>query len=105
MLWAGLSSGVEQIGEVQQLVRSRVMAAGCVIDTKPFRPHLTLARFREGHTLPRRALADLIAAPAPVARLRVDEVVLFESRLPTGRGASGVGPTYTSVARAVLKCS
>jgi RNA 2',3'-cyclic 3'-phosphodiesterase len=105
VLWIGVTAGGQEVGDLQQLVRSRVTAAGYAVDTKPFHPHLTLARFREGHSTHRRALADLSAAPAPVARLRVDEVVLFESRLPAGRGTSGVGPTYTAVAHAVLKCS
>jgi RNA 2',3'-cyclic 3'-phosphodiesterase len=105
VLWIGVTAGAREVGDLQQLVRSRVTAAGHTVDTKPFHPHLTLARFREGHSSYRRALADLVAAPAPIARLRVDEVILFASRLPAGHGATAVGPTYTAVAHAVLTCS
>jgi 2'-5' RNA ligase len=105
VLWIGITAGAREVGDLQQLMRSRVTAAGYAVDAKPFHPHLTLARFRDGHSSYRRALADLITAPASIARLRVDEVILFESRLPEGRGASGVGPTYTAVAHAVLRCS
>jgi 2'-5' RNA ligase len=53
---------------------------------RPFRPHITLGRVREGHRLPAGAMAELEALPAGGSFL-ADQVVLFESR-QTSRGPS-----------------
>jgi 2'-5' RNA ligase len=47
---------------------------------RPFRPHVTLGRVREGHRLPPGAIARLESLPPGPAFL-ADRVVLFESRL------------------------
>lgn len=56
---------------------------------RPFRPHVTLGRVREGHRLPPGAIARLEAIPPGPAFL-VERVVLFESRL------SPQGPSYST---------
>jgi len=50
---------------------------------RPFRPHVTLGRVREGHRLP-SGWHDVAAELAPVAPFLVDRVVLFESELGDG---------------------
>lgn len=105
VLWLGVAGGVAEISDVQKIVQSRVAAAGLPVEKKPFHPHLTLARFRDIRPSMRRELAELSTDTRWIARLPVREVILFESRLPAGRSASGVGPTYTAVTHAVLRCS
>jgi 2'-5' RNA ligase len=56
---------------------------------RPFRPHLTLGRVREGQRLPSGAIERLQTIPPGPAFL-ADRIVLFESRL------SPQGPAYTA---------
>jgi RNA 2',3'-cyclic 3'-phosphodiesterase len=56
---------------------------------RPFRPHITLGRVREGHRLPAGAMRQVEALPTGRAFL-ADQVVLFESRQTTR------GPEYTT---------
>ncbi len=93
VLWLGVMQGAEQTRSLQAAVAARLEAAGVPRDTRPFAPHLTLARWRDRH--PRRRPA--LEAPAErLASVHVDTVTLFESRL------SQAGPTYTAHARARL---
>lgn len=63
---------------------------------RPFRPHLTLGRVREGHRLPEGWQTELERIPSGEAFL-VDRVMLFESELtPTG-------PSYSVRHEVVLK--
>ena len=63
---------------------------------RPFRPHLTLGRVREGHRMPEGWQADLEAIPASEAFM-ADRVVLFESEL------TPAGPTYAIRHESILK--
>lgn len=54
---------------------------------RPFRPHITLGRVREGHRLPPKAMDHIEAIP-PGAPFQAERVVLFESRL------TPAGPVY-----------
>jgi 2'-5' RNA ligase len=72
VLWLGLEPCPALGGLVADL-RSALEGASEPFDTKPFRPHLTLARFRR--PLPIEGLL----APTPMV-LGVDRLVLFESR-------------------------
>ncbi len=62
---------------------------------RPFRPHVTLGRVREGHRLP-SGWHDVAAGVTPVEPFLIDRVVLFESEL--GDGA----PRYVARAEARL---
>lgn len=74
-----------------ELLQDRIERGGEGIgfppEGRPFRPHITLGRVREGHRLPEGALARLSAA-APHEAFVADRIVLFESELGTG------GPRY-----------
>jgi 2'-5' RNA ligase len=61
---------------------------------RPYRPHITLGRVREGHRLPNGWLADLERI-GPGGSFLADRVVLFESQV------GPAGPTYR-VSREVL---
>ncbi len=74
-----------------ELLQDRVERGGEQLgyppEGRPFRPHLTLGRVREGHRLPEGWQADVEGIPAGEAFL-ADRVVLFESEL------TPAGPTY-----------
>jgi len=63
-------------------------------DDRPFRPHLTLGRWRESRSSDRPKLAPR----PPIAAVDVHSVTLFQSRL------SPAGPAYTRLAAARLVC-
>lgn len=72
VLWLGLESS-PALEALAVDLRGTLAAAGEAFDAKPFRPHLTLARWRRA-----RAVAGF--APPPPAPFAVDRLVLFESR-------------------------
>jgi len=97
-LWVGVPGGGEQTIALQREVAGRLpesIRPRLERNARAFTPHLTLARWRDGHAS-RRWLS---AQPgSPLAVMRVEGVTLFESRLSAG------GPTYTALARPRLTC-
>ncbi len=72
LLWLGLAP-CPALEALAADVRGALGAAGEPFDPKPFRAHLTLARFRKARRL------DAFAPPT-LPRLGADRLVLFESR-------------------------
>ena len=95
VLWLGLSRGANETIALQRRVVERLSPTGVAIEERPFHPHLTLARWRESRQADRRPVAAA-ERDAEVARVDVDAVTLFQSRL------SSSGPAYTVLARAPL---
>jgi 2'-5' RNA ligase len=86
IIWVGLSAP-PQLELLQDRLERRAEAIGFPPEGTPFRPHVTLARVREGQRLPAGSLQGLASQYQPVAFL-ASELVLYESVL--GRG----GPRY-----------
>jgi 2'-5' RNA ligase len=91
VLWVGVGqASVNPEQSIQHLAKTidRVMAAlGCAPESKPFAPHLTLARIKTGGRDVGRALASLgiCSSPTMVGTLEVCEVALIKSDLqPSG---------------------
>ncbi|HEV8148875.1 MAG TPA: RNA 2',3'-cyclic phosphodiesterase [Gemmatimonadales bacterium] len=61
---------------------------GFAPEGRPFRPHITLGRIREGHRLPAGAMQEVEELPAGSPFL-ADQVILFESQ------QTSAGPSYT----------
>lgn len=91
VLWLGLDAppGLELL---QDRLERRAEAIGFPPEGVPFRPHVTLARVREGHRLPAGALESLEGQYEPVPFL-ASELVLYESIL--GRGGPHYEPRLT----------
>jgi len=89
VLWLGVGRGAEALAELQRVVSLRLGRP-----TDEFRPHLTLARYRD--RVRRPEIAAILAMPAAAGPTRIDRVTLYESRL------SPTGPTYTRLAEAPL---
>ncbi len=101
VLWLGVDGPVESLEDLQQDVEFGLHGLGFPLDGRPFRPHLTLGRVRDGVTGDLPGLAGALeelrrATPAP---LPVEELRLMRSEL--GRGDRG-GPRYTTLAVAPL---
>jgi 2'-5' RNA ligase len=93
-LWLGVGRGESEIVQLQQEVAARLERLGVTLEPRPFHPHLTLARWRTSRPADRERV--LSADSRAVARVNVDRVALYQSRL------SPAGPAYTSLARATL---
>lgn len=95
VLWVGVGAGADEVASLQRELAARLAALGVPLEDRPFRPHLTLARWRESR--PPDSERALKAAPRGiVARARIDGATLYQSRL------SPAGSTYTPLARATL---
>src|SRR5580765_4567627 len=93
VLWIGVAEGAARATELQAAVADRLAPLGVEKEARPFRPHLTLARWRDGRRSDRPRLPE---AMTTVARTRVEFVTIYQSRL------SSAGPTYTALARTAL---
>lgn len=80
------AEGVEALSAVAREVEAVCRRLGHAPETRPFKAHLTLARARQGESLP-PALTGALDAPSQPA-WRASEVLLFESVLRPG------GPEY-----------
>jgi 2'-5' RNA ligase len=91
----GIGDGREALSQVETVVSARLGAAGIPRESRPYRPHLTLARLRDSGDL---RIADLFAGleNATVGVVHVEATILFESRL------SSKGPAYFPLARVPL---
>ena len=94
--WLGIGRGASEITALAEAVRRALAAREISFDPKPFRPHLTLGRVREGAGRDEvRAIAAAIErGRVPPLVFTVREVSVMESVL------SSKGPRYT--ARAVV---
>jgi len=81
----------EPLAELASAVERGVVAAGCEPESRPFRGHLTLGRARG------RSARVTGAVTATPESFRVEEVVLFQSRLGPG------GAKHTPLARFPLE--
>jgi RNA 2',3'-cyclic 3'-phosphodiesterase len=85
VLWVGVQDVNGALRQIQQTLDAQLTQVGFASDTRPFTPHLTLARLKR---VPRQAefLAALKAhCEAVLGQLEVDHMELIESQLhPSG---------------------
>ena len=80
VLWAGLDGHVPRLIELQARLVKELRSAGFEVDSKRYRPHITLARFRWPQPLPER-----LARLQVFGEWQVHELQLVESHLrPAG---------------------
>jgi 2'-5' RNA ligase len=96
VLWAGLEGDLAPLAALAADLGARLAKLGFPPEDRPFSPHLTLGRAREGRGAPGLAGALARAAQAEATPWRATELVLFESHL------SPRGPRYEAVARIAL---
>jgi 2'-5' RNA ligase len=98
VLWVGVGGEVDKLSKLQQNVDSALAALGFAKEERPFVPHLTLARIREGASpLERRSFGELVGSAIFEDKysIEVEAVRLMRSQL------TPAGAVYTclSVAR------
>jgi len=89
VVWVGMSGELDKLSQLQQRIESNLVPLGFAPESRPFSPHLTLARFRERASLDERqrfgqviASTDFESAHA----IEVDAISLVRSQL-TREGA------------------
>lgn len=96
-VWLGLGRGVNEVREIHAELGRRLAALRYEPETRPYSPHLTVARVRDEHRGRAAAVrATLASIAVPVIEWRVTHATLFESDL------SGPAPRYTERGRLEL---
>lgn len=85
VLWIGVHVPDDGLLRLQSTVEDEVRALGFAPETRPFRPHLTIARFKKSDRALRALTPPL--SEREFGCTYVSELILFESRLGR-RGAS-----------------
>ena len=89
VLWAGLVTGADELSGLAASLRRELVGAGFAAESRPFHPHLTLARVndaREGS----RLVGALRKRKLDAQAFGVDRLVVFRSEL--GRGGARYTP-------------
>jgi len=93
-LWVGVDEGADRLANLADGLTAAASDCGLVLDTRPFTPHLTIAR-TDGLRLGPTAAHALAAAAGDLdVRFTVDRVVLFRSFL--GGGPARYEPLHES---------
>lgn len=80
VLWAGVDGEVPRLLALRKRLVAELRSAGFEVDSRRFRPHITLARFRSAQPLPSR-----LARLQEFGEWQVDELQVIESHLrPSG---------------------
>jgi 2'-5' RNA ligase len=100
VVWVGLDGETDRLNRLQKGIESGLVPLGFRAESRPFTPHLTLARVRE-RAMPdeRQALGQLIESTGFTAecKFQVDYVHLMRSQL------TREGPIYSRIGSVLLK--
>ena len=82
VLWIGLEGDVERMGFFRDAISKRITRFGVKVEKRPFRPHLTLGRFKKGARGGEglKAILDKHAGLRSATHV-LDELTLFKSEL------------------------
>lgn len=86
VVWIGCGAGREALGALAEAISRALASRGFPGDTRPFSPHLTLARARNrrGSSAVAAAVRRGAVAAGPLGRARVDRLLLIHSTLGSG---------------------
>jgi 2'-5' RNA ligase len=93
IVWAGYETGTALELMVHR-VEQATEALGFPVEGRPFRPHVTLGRVREGKWIPPEGVA-LLEQDSLRAGFTADRLVLFESRQDQGCASYAVVDWYS----------
>jgi 2'-5' RNA ligase len=87
VLWVGVGGEIDKLSRLQQNTDSALAALGFAKEERPFVPHLTLARIREGPSAPeRRSFSELVGSTTFEDKypVEVEAIRLMRSQLTRG---------------------
>ena len=101
IIWAGVLGETNSLGRLHQDLGQKLKTVGFTLDTRPYSPHLTLGRVKEGiHQTQLSQLGQALEQAQPqveqLATLHITEISLMQSQLKPA------GPVYTQLAAAAL---
>ena len=96
MIWAGVSDDTMRMAELQEQLAARLESLGFRRDSRPFKPHITVARIKSARNPRPLQQAVAILADIDVGRRHAEELVVYSSQLTLS------GPIYAPVATAPL---
>jgi 2'-5' RNA ligase len=86
VLWVGIPRGADDLRALWMATEAALDEAGFPPEDRPFRPHLTIARFR-----PPEDVSPVVGSePLPTVPMQVERITLFQSRLGRGGAAYSV---------------
>ncbi len=104
VLWVGLANQPDQLAQLESLRRlvgevdRALHGLGFPLETRPFSPHLTLARIKERpHEIGKALSERLMPLATPLGTLHVGAVALMKSDLRPS------GAVYTRLCESALK--
>ncbi len=95
VIWLGITRGGEQLARLHDEIETRLEPFAFEKEDRPYRAHLTIARFRSPAPARVREIITTSAA-GPIGRCAVSDVTLYRSQL------SPKGAIYTPLVRAPL---
>jgi len=93
VIWVGLAGELASAARLREAVEEAMERCGFARDPRPFTPHLTIGRIREGRQPVDWRMAMSGAAGATAGEVPVTECILFRSHLDAG------GARYEPLAR------
>ncbi|SDB17287.1 2'-5' RNA ligase [Desulfonatronum thiosulfatophilum] len=96
VLWVGVGQGMKAVQDLAAEIDRRCATLGFAPESRPFQPHLTVARIRQALDDPwANLLSELRRASWP--EIRMERIVLWQSRL------TPAGPCYQRLAEFELR--
>jgi 2'-5' RNA ligase len=98
VFWVAIDDGRLELTDIHRELGRRLTAAGVAIEPRPFSPHLTMARVRDGEQRrARRVVEPFTRVKVPPIAWRVERVTMYHSDL------SGPSPRYEAVRHLALR--
>jgi RNA 2',3'-cyclic 3'-phosphodiesterase len=81
VIWLGIAEGRNELSALAERLCSGLRAAGFELETRPFRPHLTVARVKRGGERDAERALAAVEGTGEVARFPVGRLLLMKSEL------------------------
>lgn len=81
VLWAGVTGDLRPLNHLQRRVAEQMDCLGFLKESRPYRPHVTLAKKFEGHAFPAASLGRLQLPSKKPLTWQVDHIVLYQTHL------------------------
>jgi 2'-5' RNA ligase len=81
VIWLGIAEGASELSALAERLCSGLRAAGFELETRPFRPHLTVARVKRGGERDAERALRAASDVGEVARFHAGRLLLMKSEL------------------------